>query len=263
MKINAATLENSYYKWLKEDLTFTDVEKDFVAISTPFVDSDFDNINLYAEINGDNITVTDLGYTLFNLDATGVAVDRKARTRYKIFSDIISAFGVSDNNGRLEIETSLDRFPVAKNRLLQAVMRINDITYLATNNVKTAFNDVVSEYLDANEILYTEDIEIPGAAGVSSFFDFAIPNRADGERLVKTVARPNDLNQAKAFNFDAQSVSVSRPEAKFVYLIDNVSRSVKIQDNIFDTVQANVDEGITMVLPYSSVLENNNLLVNK
>jgi hypothetical protein len=263
MEINAELLQNNYYRWLQSEEVFSDIENNLVAISTPFVDAEFDNINLYAQAADGFITVTDLGYTLYNLEVNGVAVEPRSRTRYKIFTDIINAFGVSENSGRLEIKTTLERFPIAKNRLLQALMRINDLEFLATNNVKSAFNDVLTEFFDTRHVYYTAGIEIPGVSGVSSFFDFAIPNNKDGERLVKTVARPNDLNQAKAFNFDVQSVSAQRPDAKFVYLVDNVSRPVEVENRIRSAINAHTSEGVARLLPYSALVENNEFLVNE
>ncbi len=69
----ATLLENAYYKWLKEELIFSDIEDGYVSISSPFVDTNFDNINLYAKfLNEDNIEVSDFGYTIFNLEEAGV-----------------------------------------------------------------------------------------------------------------------------------------------------------------------------------------------
>lgn len=74
----ATLLENAYYKWLKEELIFSDIEDGYVSISSPFVDTNFDNINLYAKfLNEDNIEVSDFGYTIFNLEEAGVHLDNE------------------------------------------------------------------------------------------------------------------------------------------------------------------------------------------
>lgn len=264
MKINAKVLESNYYKWLKEDLVFSDVDENYVAISTPFVDNSYDNINLYAEIENQKIRVTDLGFTLFNLDIAGVTINKRTKTRQAILQDVLDMFGVENLNGVLSITTSLNKFAIAKNRLLQAIMRINDIEYLANNNVTNAFNEMVSEFLENNDVLYSEKIEIPGTAGVSSFFDFVIPTKKSGEKLVKAVSRPNELNQAKAFNFDVQSVSIVRPNSKFIYLVDDVRTPTKINPSIITTVSANIEKDIVTFAPYSTVISHkNNILTNQ
>lgn len=77
---NATLLENAYYKWLKKELIFTDVEQDYVSISTPFIDTNFDNINLYARIiNQDQVEVSDFGYTITNLEDLGIALNRRSK----------------------------------------------------------------------------------------------------------------------------------------------------------------------------------------
>lgn len=254
MKINAAVLEDNYYKWLKQDLKFLDIEDNFVSISTPFIDNEYDNINIYVEIIGEKIRVTDLGYTLFNLDISGVSINSRTKTRQSILQDIVRMFGITFENDTLSITTTLDRFATAKNRLLQAIMRINDIEYLATNNVKNAFSELVSEAFDSRNIIYTPNVEIPGSAGVSSFFDFVVPNKAKGEQLIRAVSRPNVLNQAKAFNFDVHSVSDARPASKFIYLVDDIRNTNKINKNIKTTISANTNPDLVKLMPFSMVL---------
>lgn len=262
MKINAQTLENTYYKWLKQDLTFTDLEENVVAISTPFIDSEFDTINLYAEILGDKIKVTDFGYTVFNLEASGVMITKRSRTKHSIFTDIINTFGVQKQGDVLSITTDMDKFAIAKNRLLQAIMKINDLEFLSNHNINTAFNDLTQELLEKDDILFTRSVEIARASGVSSYFDFAIPNNKKGEQLVKTISRPNELNQAKAFNFDVQSVSQLRPKSKFVYLVDDVRKPITVKSSIKDTITSNLNEEIVSLIPYSTLVDKNDVLVN-
>lgn len=65
---NSSLLEDTYYKWLKEKLIFQELPDDYVSISTPFLDNNYDNINLYAKfIDTDTIEISDFGYTLYTL----------------------------------------------------------------------------------------------------------------------------------------------------------------------------------------------------
>lgn len=130
MKINAQTLEDSYYKWLKQDLTFTDLEENIVVISTPVIDSEFGTINLYTEILGDKIKVTDLGYTIFNLEASGEMITKHSRTKHTILTGVITTFGVQKQGDVLSITTDIENFSIAQNRLLHAIMKINALACL-------------------------------------------------------------------------------------------------------------------------------------
>lgn len=199
---------------VKKELIFTDVEQDYVSISTPFIDTNFDNINLYARIiNQDQVEVSDFGYTITNLEELGITLNKRSKTVWRIYESALNDFGINREDEALIIRTSLDRFPIAKNRLLQGIMRINDISYLSKGNVKAAFNDIVEEYFINNGILYTPNVEIANGNGIASRFDFSIPSKSGIEHLVKTTARPNDPNYAKTFNFDVKATKPKRPRA--------------------------------------------------
>lgn len=258
----ASLLENEYYKWLKESLVFSDIDNDYVSISSPFVDTNFDNINLYAKfIDKNNIEVSDFGYTIFNLEESGIHLDKRAKVARRIYDTTIANYGITREGDTLLIRTSLDKFPLAKTRLLQAIMRINDIVYLSKGNVKEAFNDIIESFLIKENVLYTPNVEIPNKNGVSSHFDFSIPTRNGGEKLIKTSARPNDPNYAKVFNYDVNATAPSR-KATFIYVLNNVTKKAKVKRNIIDTALNDLDPEIAKVAEFSTIKENNTLLVN-
>lgn len=43
---NATMLKEAYINWVKEEYDFTDVSNGYVAISTPFINSMYDNIEI-------------------------------------------------------------------------------------------------------------------------------------------------------------------------------------------------------------------------
>lgn len=138
-------------------------------------------------------------------------------------------------------------------------MRINDIEYLSKSNTKKSFNDTISAYFTKQEIWATKSIDISNNDGIHSHFDFAIQNN-DGERLVKTAARPNDINQAKIFNYDVNAVSPVRT-AKFFLLINDQQNA--IDDAIAPAALASLNRSKTKVIGYREILEDNKYLVNK
>ena len=47
---NSSLLQNSYRNWIKtNNIVFSDIENEYVSISTSFLDNNFDNITLYAK----------------------------------------------------------------------------------------------------------------------------------------------------------------------------------------------------------------------
>ena len=82
MMNNSNTLKKIFFDWLLKEYQFNDLEKNFVEISTPFLDNDFDHIVLYAEFLSDGrVTLTDDGWTINNLKSHGVSFSN--RSTYK------------------------------------------------------------------------------------------------------------------------------------------------------------------------------------
>lgn len=257
----AKKLSNVYFDWIKKEVEFKNVDKNYVSINTPFVDNNYDNVEIYASfINDDTVEVSDFGFTLYNLEEQGMKITPRFKTGWKIFENILNDFGVTNNQGTLIIKTSLDRFPVAKTRLLQAIMRINDIYYLNKNNVTESFNEIISKFFKSRNILFTPSFEIPNFSGASSHFDFSIPNKSDKERVVKTVSRPNDVNAAKIFNFDVRATKDTR-SSKFILLVNNLKEK-DLNSALKATAMDTLNDETANVLGFHEVRENNTELVN-
>lgn len=258
---NATKLNSLYMDWVKKDFEYSNLTKDYVSISTPFIDNNYDNINLYASFIDENtIIVSDFGYTLYNLEEQGIELRPKFKTAWKIFNDIISTFGVNYDNSSLTIKVPLDKFPIAKSRLLQAIMRINDISYLNKNNIIESFNEIVSAFFRKSNVLYTPSFEIPNSFGTSSYFDFSIPNKNDKERLVKTISRPGDINQAKIFNFDVKATKPVR-DSKYILLV-NDSNKKSLTSSLVSTALHEIDKPTASVLGFEEVKKENKELLN-
>lgn len=147
---NAKLLRNSYYKWIKSGISFDDLQDGYVSISTPFIDENYDSINIYAKVKNNNlIHLSDFGFTLFNLEAIGIKIESSYKVRWHIFQSILETFAVNFDSfsGSLYIDTDLTNFPTAKIRLMQAILHVQDISYLNRHNVKKSFNDIIEKYL--------------------------------------------------------------------------------------------------------------------
>lgn len=109
-------------KVCQNSIKFTDVSAGIVKINTPFLDSFNDGIAIYAIDDSEtgSITLTDDGWTIDNLESRGIYLsvfDRKQLEKY----------GVTENNGALQITTTLEDFPVSEYKLLH-VMLVADHT---------------------------------------------------------------------------------------------------------------------------------------
>lgn len=224
---NAEKLKEAYIKWIKDEFIFTDLSNEYISISTPFTDSMYDNIELFAKLDGDNITITDMGETIFSLEMQGISF-RKNSKPYKLLETTLSDFSISKNeNNELFVTTSFKNFGSAKLRLLQTIMRLNDIPYLIQNHKSISFNELVVQLFEHEEIPYNYETNIL-ANDVYTHFDFTIPihpKHIKHPKLVRTIARPGDEIQAKAFSFDVQGAQSTGRKDQFILLTDSKNNS--------------------------------------
>lgn len=128
---NSQTLKKTYFDWLFQQYNYDDLDNDIVKINTPFLDNEFDNIIMYVEfLNDGKINLTDDGWTMNGLKNNGVSFSRKTTLRNKLLKDITENLGIDLVGNELSIKTDLDKFPIAKQRLLQGIMQVNDLIVL-------------------------------------------------------------------------------------------------------------------------------------
>lgn len=265
--IKSKDLKNIYFDWLSSGFVYTDIDDKLISISTPFIDSDFDNIEIFAQIaNNNEIHLTDAGYTLFNLESHGISIDNRSKTRKSILNNILSDFGIllNESTHELTIKTTVDKFGSAKNRLLQSIFRINDISYLSNSKINSSFNDLVSEMLINSDINFVPSLTIPWHKGSDLHFDFSIPNNKLGESLIQTTGRPYDVNQAKIFNYDVsrlKSSNTGRKINKYTLLVNDEDKKKTKIDEITNTAKSELQNKDVFVTKYTEAKQNPKILI--
>jgi len=103
----------------------------------------------------------------------------------------LNGFGVKLNKDALEVHASAETFPLRKHSLVQAMLAINDLFYLAKPVVESLFFEDVVQWLDVNEVRYTPKVKFTGTSGYDHVFHFVIPkSRHQPERIVQAINRP-------------------------------------------------------------------------
>ncbi|HCZ4096936.1 TPA: DUF1828 domain-containing protein, partial [Staphylococcus aureus] len=89
--LDAKKLKKEYLDWYNQTLEFSNLSNNFVRIDTPFKDNSLDNLIIYALYDQfrDMITLTDDGYTIFDLENNGISLN-KSKKRKKIFEEHLS-----------------------------------------------------------------------------------------------------------------------------------------------------------------------------
>ena len=261
MMNNSNTLKKIFFDWLLKEYQFNDLEKNFVEISTPFLDNDFDHIVLYAEFLSDGrVTLTDDGWTINNLKSHGVSFSNRSTYKNNLINTIVNNLGTKIENGELCITTSLDKFPLAKQRLLQTIMQVNDMIVLRDTSIKNVFHDEIEKTLVKREVLFTRRPSFSGKEGITVQFDFAIPT-IKNERLIRTISNGNDLNRAKLLAMDTRILQNNKDNVEDIAVVDDIHHKF---DKVAET-QAIFNENSKnkiILLSHKEVLDNSRLLSN-
>lgn len=217
------SLKNSYLHWLKEKIVIND-HKDFIEITTPFMDRHNDHLQIYVIPSGDKFILSDDGYIINDLLLTGCDID-STNKRKETLKSILNGFGVrrSEKN-ELYIETSIEQFPQKKHMLLQAMLAINDMFMTSSMNIQSIFLEEVENFFMQHRIRYSEQIIITGKSGFQHKFDFVIPRSyVRPERLISTVNNPN-IDKAKSILFAWSETKDTRKEGTMLYTFLNDSQ---------------------------------------
>ncbi|HPW72954.1 MAG: DUF1829 domain-containing protein [Methanothrix sp.] len=192
------TLIDQYVAWLGSKITLRQVA-DWIEITTPYLDRNNDYLQIYARRQNGSYILTDDGYILDELEISGCKLESPKRSA--LLEMILNGFGVKLVNGAMEVSASKDDFPLRKHNLVQAMLAVNDLFYLASPMVTSLFLEDVIAWLDENEIRYTPNVKFTGKSGYDHLFDFVIPkSKKRPERILQAINRPSrDEAGATAF----------------------------------------------------------------
>ncbi len=191
-------LLDQYVIWLKEKTKLRQVEN-WVEITTPYLDRHNDYLQIYAKRENNGFILTDDGYIIGDLENSGCKLE--SPKRQDLLTITLNGFGVKKVGNALSVHSSLDNFAQKKHNLIQAMLAVNDLFYLAEPMVISLFLEDVTSWLELYQIRYVSKVKFTGKSGFDHYFDFAIPaSNKQPERLLRTINKPNrDMAQAVAF----------------------------------------------------------------
>lgn len=199
-------LVDKYIDFIKENISIDKIDDMSYEIETPFLDRRNDCITIYAlfdKSNKNNITLTDNGYTLADLELSGLEFNSQKRKQE--LQTVLNGFGIQiDKNKNLLINATPETFAYKKHNLIQALLSVNDMFVLAQNKVMNLFFDDVGYYFDENDIRYTPNIILEGKSHFNHKFEYIIPKSKNApERTIKLLNRPKAENlKATLFAFE-------------------------------------------------------------
>lgn len=193
-------LLDQYLLWLKDKTAIRQVH-DWVEITTPYLDRHNDYLQIYVKRENGGFVITDDGYTIDDLRRSGCELESKKRL--DLLNITLNGFGVRLVGNALTVHASSENFALRKHNLVQAMLGVNDLFFLAAPMVANLFQEDVTAWLDLCEIRYTPNIKFTGKSGYDHLFDFVIPaSKQQPERILKTINRSSrDTAEALAFSW--------------------------------------------------------------
>ena len=218
-------LLRDYRAWLRDKTTLRQVNGEWVEITTPYLDRHNDALQIYvAALNGGYI-LTDDRYTIHDLEASGCNLHTDKRQ--DLLKMTLNGFGVKLRDEALEVHATAETFPLKKHSLIQAMLAVNDLFYLAKPVVESLFFEDVVTWLDANEIRYTPEIKFTGVSGYDHLFNFVIPkSRKQPERIVQAINRPTRETALSFINAWTDTRDTRPPESRAYAMLNDIEQPV-------------------------------------
>jgi hypothetical protein len=228
------TLMDQYVAWLGSKTTLRQVA-DWIEITTPYLDRHNDYLQIYARRQNGNYILTDDGYILDELELSGCKLESPKRVA--LLQMTLNGFGVKLVDGAMEVRASKDDFPMRKHNLVQAMLAVNDLFYLASPIVSSLFLEDVVAWLDQNEIRYTPNVKFTGKSGYDHLFDFVIPkSKKRPERILQAINRPSrDEAGATAFAW-IDTKEVRAPDSRAYTLLND--SELMVSPSVMDALQS-------------------------
>lgn len=237
-------LSSDYLHWLKSNLIVFERGSSQV-LSTPFLDPFNDGIEILLDTNGGEMVLHDGGRTLDTLLDMGVHIEKSER-RQAIIQNAIAGCGVRLNNGRLETVVTHANRAQRMHFLTTAILRLNDLWMTASPRTITDFFEIVKEYFDENDILYTANKSITGRT-VEHPIDFIVPLPKGRDRLIKLVSRPS-VQAAKIASFTWIDLKDAQPDAERIVFVNDAVMDESTSPDDADKKPKNINENVISIL---------------
>jgi hypothetical protein len=237
-------ISSEYLHWLKNNLIFFERGTSQV-LSTPFLDPFNDGIEILLDTTGGEMMLHDGGKTLNTLLDMGIHIEKSER-RQAIIQNAIAGCGVRMNNGRLETVVTHSNRAQRMHFLTTAILRLNDLWMTATPRTVTDFFEIVKEYFDDHDILYTANKSITGRT-VEHPIDFIIPLPKGRDRLIKLISRPS-VQAAKITSFTWIDLKDAQPDAERVVFVNDIATEESAPDDEVTKKPKTVNDNVISIL---------------
>lgn len=213
-------LLDDYTRWLRDKTVLEEVNDRWVKITTPHLDRHNDYLQIFVKQEDNGYLLSDDGYVIQDLENSGCKLD--SPKRQELLHLTLAGFGVGKDEDILQMRATKDNFNIKKHNLIQAMLAVNDLFYLAQPTIKSLFFEDVSNWFDLVDVRFTPRVKFAGKTGYDHMFDFAIPkSRKQPERIIQTVNNPRrDKAESLAFKWIDTKETRQKDSKLYAFLND-------------------------------------------
>lgn len=232
--MNLENLTDQYFSWLRSKTTTKQIDG-WTEITTPYIDRHNDYIQIYVRKHNEEWILTDAGETLSDLALSGCTLETPRRKA--LLQTTLNGFGMHIDNGAITVKSTDSQYPLRKHSLIQAMLSVNDLFYLARPNVENFFFEDVALWMDSQEIRYTPGFKFSGRTGFDHRFDFVVPkSKTQPERILRAINNPAKA-PISAMIMSWEDTKETRSSDSIAYAILN-DREKRIADEMVDALQS-------------------------
>ncbi len=227
-------LIEAYLAWLRKGLSVEKLER-ACELTTPFMDRHNDHLQIYAVKRDGKIVLSDDGYILADLRASGL--DLNTPKRKAVLEAVLNGFGVHTDGQQLLVEASQKNLGQRLHALVQAMLAVNDMFVMAQHRVAGFFWEDVKAFLDQHDIRYSPRVKISGRSGFDHAIDFLVPkSRTRPERFIQAINAPNK-NTIGTYLFALEDTRAARGNGAEAYAFLN-DREREVGGDIIEALEA-------------------------
>jgi hypothetical protein len=217
-------LLDKYAQWVRDKSVLRELGDEYIEITTPYLDRHNDYTQIYVRRDNGAFILTDGGETIDDLRSSGC--DLETKKRKDLLTATLNGFGIQRDGDALIVKANAQNFSLRKHNLVQAILAVNDLFFLAVPIVASLFLEDVTAWLELHEIRHTPNVKFTGKSGYDHTFDFVVPaSRRAPERLLRAVSKPSrDIAEAMAFSW-IDTKEVRPPTSRFYAILNDEERA--------------------------------------
>lgn len=139
--MDSVDIERDFRQKVTEAVRISEEGIDRYRVFTPFLLDDGDHLAIIMRREGSSWILSDEGHTYMHLTYDIDEKDLQRGTRQKIITNALSFYQVQDRDGELVMPVPDARFGDALYSFVQALLKVNDVSFLSRERVQSTFMD--------------------------------------------------------------------------------------------------------------------------